>query len=153
MSTESIKTNHITRKKPRPRQAKVTPKQNAIITLKNQNPALSDNKIATLAGTDPSYTIEVLKRYGLSSTCINDFKKNRAEILAGLQHRLISSITQDDIQKAPVGSRILAACQIYDKERLELGKTTNNTAVIHDTVARIKEMRDKINLFDEGEDE
>jgi hypothetical protein len=61
---------------------------------------------------------------------VNEFRDHRAEVLAGLQHRIIQSITSADIKKAPMGSRVLAAAQLYDKERLETGKTTSNLAVV-----------------------
>jgi hypothetical protein len=34
---------------------------------------------------------------------------------------LIASVTDEDIQKAPVGSRILAVCQLADKEAAARG--------------------------------
>jgi hypothetical protein len=103
---------------------------NKIIELKETNPALTVREIATLTNCDHSNVVRVLQRYGIVAQEVNEFKDHRAEVLAGLQHRLIQSITSEDIKKAPLGSRILAAAQLYDKERLETGKSTGNLAMI-----------------------
>jgi hypothetical protein len=110
----------------RPRSARA----NKIIELKETNPALTVREIATLTNCDHSNVVRVLQRYGIVAQEVNEFKDHRAEVLAGLQHRLIQSITSEDIKKAPLGSRILAAAQLYDKERLEVGKTTSNIAQV-----------------------
>ena len=110
----------------RPRSARA----NKIIELKETNPALTVREIATLTNCDHSNVVRVLQRYGIVAKEVKEFKDHRAEVLAGLQHKLIQSITADDIKKAPLGSRILAAAQLYDKERLETGKSTGNLAVI-----------------------
>jgi hypothetical protein len=45
-------------------------------------------------------------------------------VLAGLQDRLLSSITDEDIKRASLLQRITAMGVIYDKERIELGLVT-----------------------------
>lgn len=148
MTAESIKPNTITKttkRKPR------TPKTELIIKTAQEHPDLTTRQIGAIADCSHVNVITTLKRYGIDHNQLAAYKSNRADIFAGLQHRLISSITDEDLQKAPMGSRILAACQIYDKERIETGKSTNNIAVLHDTVSKVKEMQDKISLFDEGE--
>jgi hypothetical protein len=107
-----------------------SPRRKKIIELKKQNPALSTSEIGKLVDCSHVNVIHVLRRYGLAKQEVNEYKDNRADILAGLQHRLIQSITTEDIKKAPLGSRVLAAAQLYDKERLEVGKTTSNIAQV-----------------------
>ena len=121
MTAESVKRNKLT---------KVTPKQKHIINLHNQYPNASGREIARLANADPSYTLDILQRYGLIEQVTSDYKVHRADILAGLQHRLISSITHEDIKKAPLGSRILAAAQLYDKERIERGLSNGDQPIM-----------------------
>jgi hypothetical protein len=136
MTAESLKKKQIT-KSPKnllPRTARA----NKIIELKQDNPALTTREIATLTECDHSNVVRVLQRYGIVQEEVNEYKNKRADILAGLQHRLLSSITDADVQKAPLGSRVLAACQIYDKERLERGQSTENIAQIHGDIAKIK---------------
>lgn len=150
MTAESIKQKPITKtttKRPR------TPKAELIIKTAQDHPDLTTREIGAIADCSHVNVITTLKRYGINHNNLQRYKTNRADILAGLQERLLSSITLEDIQKAPLGSRVLAACQIYDKERLELNKSTSNSAIIHDSVERINQLRDKINLFDEGESE
>jgi hypothetical protein len=116
----------------------LTPKQEDIIATVNHHPSLSTREVATLCKTDHSYVVQVMQRYNIQHNKIQDYKSNRVDILAGVQHRLISSITDEDIKKAPLGSRILAACQLYDKERLESGLSTGNLAVIHADIAALR---------------
>jgi hypothetical protein len=106
--------------------------------VKQEHPELSTREIAALADTDHTHVIKTLQRYGIERTHVEDYKGNRADVLAGLQHRLITSITDADIQKAPMGSRVLAAAQLYDKERLERGQSTSNQATIHADIAALK---------------
>lgn len=109
---------------------KTTAKQQHIIEVKTQNPTLTVRQIAKICDTGHSHVVQTLQRYNISQAEVEDFKANRADILAGLQHRLIKSVTEEDIKKAPLGSRVLAAAQLYDKERLEVGKTTSNIAQV-----------------------
>jgi hypothetical protein len=138
MTAEKIKPYHLTRKKP------PTQKQADIIHLKKQNPRATATAIAKLAGADISYTIQVMQRYGLIAQNVNDYKQHRADILAGLQNRLLESITPEDIQKAPVGSRVLAVAQLYDKERLERNQSTANISTAHGITPEMQELYDKI---------
>jgi hypothetical protein len=60
-----------------------------------------------------------------------DYKKNRADILADMGRRLLAGVTPEKIEKARVGELILAHAQISDKERLERGQATQNVAHIN----------------------
>jgi predicted transcriptional regulator len=110
----------------RPRSARA----NKIIELKETNPALTVREIATLTNCDHSNVVRVLQRYGIVAQEVNEFKDHRAEVLAGLQHRLIQSITSEDIKKAPLGTRVLAAAQLYDKERIERGLSNGDQPIM-----------------------
>ena len=57
------------------------------------------------------------------------WQDHRADILAHLQLKLLSFIDNEKLKKTPVGSLILAMCQLYDKERLERGQSTANHAI------------------------
>jgi len=50
------------------------------------------------------------------------FKDKRADILALMQQKMLYSLTDKDIKRMPGGSRVLAMCQLYDKERIERGQ-------------------------------
>jgi len=127
MTAESVKKKQLTTPRP-PRPP--TELQQKIISTKQAHPSLNKNQIAAVAGCDHAHVHRTLKAYGIIKEKVDSYISNRAMILAGVQHRLLSSITSADIKKTPVGSRILAAAQLYDKERLETGKTTGNLAVV-----------------------
>jgi len=102
-------------------------KMAVILQTKHDHPDLTTREIAAIAETDHSHVIKTLQRYKIPTTHLDQYKTHRADILAGLQHRFITSVTDTEIKKTPVGTRILAACQLYDKERIERGLSDNNT--------------------------
>ena len=115
-----------------------TPKQEKIIEIKQAHPDLTTREIAAVAETDHSYVVQVLQRYNIEQKSLEEYKKNRADIFAGFQDRILKSITDEDLKKAPFGSRILAMAQIYDKERLERGQSTDNVNLL---VAGLKDLQ------------
>jgi hypothetical protein len=108
-------------------QALSQPDINEIINLSQQNPNLSQSQIAKLHSKDieRSTVSKVLKRYNIVKVEVDEYKQHKADILAGLQHKLAESITSEDIKKAPLGSKVLAIAQLIDKERLERGQATS----------------------------
>ncbi len=120
-------------KKTEQKQAKYKPPtelQQKIIETHQAHPTLNKSDIAAVVGCDHAHVVRTLQTYGMVKDRVDDYIGNRAIVLAGLQERIIKSITDEDIKKAPVGSRILAVAQLYDKERLETGKSTGNLAVV-----------------------
>ena len=59
------------------------------------------------------------------------WKQNRAEMLADKQRIILDTIDDETIKKASLVQRTTAACQLYDKERLERDLSTNNVSVMH----------------------
>ncbi len=108
-----------------------------LITLKKTGK--SYREIAEIVGGNKD-VIHRQIRHLLPTETTEEFKKNRADILAQLQCKILSSIDDADIKKAPFGSRILAMAQIYDKERLERGQSTDNVGVL---VAGIKDLQSR----------
>ncbi len=113
-------------------------KQQLILQTKMEHPDLNTIEIAAIASTDHSHVVKTLQRYGADYGAVKDFKQHRAEIFAGISHRLASSITQQDIEKTPLGSRIMAMGILYDKERLESGLSTANMATLHGDIAALR---------------
>jgi hypothetical protein len=128
MTAEKIKKNQLTKpnKPGRPK----NPRTALIVKTATEHPDLTTREIGAIANCSHVNVVETLKRYGINKQDVDNYKTHRADIIAGLQHRLLKSVTDEDIKKAPLGSRILAAAQLYDKERLETGKTTGNLAMI-----------------------
>ena len=106
---------------PQKRTRRPTPKQELILKTKQEHPDLNTVQTAALCDTDHSHVVKTLQRYGIERKALNEYKDHRADVFAGLGMRLLSSVTDADIKKAPMGTRVLAAAQLYDKEQLERG--------------------------------
>jgi len=87
---------------------------------------LSYPQIGKLLGCSHINVLNRLRGYDIQHEDVKGYVDNRADVLADMQWKLLSSITPDDIKKTPTGSRILAVAQLYDKERLERGLSTQN---------------------------
>lgn len=107
--------------------------------LKKQEMGLTIPEIAKAFDVGTATINRALRDYRAATHAVTDFKAVRGNILADLQRKILSSITDLDIKKAPVGSRILAFCQLYDKERLENDLSTANIATLHDDIAALKD--------------
>jgi predicted DNA-binding protein YlxM (UPF0122 family) len=132
MSAEKIKSKQIT--KPRKQRGTVDTSKALSLRLENN---LSYQQIADIQGVSKQAIHAALKEL-LPTEETNVYKNQRADILANLQTKIIKSIDDADIKKAPFGSRILAMAQLIDKERLERGQSTENIAQIHGDIAKIK---------------
>lgn len=87
---------------------------------------LKHREIAQLTGLERSTVTKALSAYAIEQQGLEGYKDARAEIFAGLQHRFLVSITNEEIQKMAPRDRVLSAGILYDKERLERGLSTNN---------------------------
>jgi hypothetical protein len=153
MTAESIKKKQITQQ---PRTKHPTELQQKIIEINQSHPTLNKNEIAAVAGCDHAHVVRTLQTYGLIKKDVDSYISNRAAIFAGMQHRLLSSITEADIKKTPVGSRVLAAAQLYDKERIERGLSNNDQpimVIIRDRQQPAKVEGDVIDVTPEARDE
>lgn len=108
---------------------KLTTKQSKILSVKNEHPSLTVREIAALAGTSHPHVVQTLRQFGVSQKNLQNYKGNRADVFAAVQYRLLHGLTNEGIKKTPIGSRILAACQLYTNERLERGQSTSNQSV------------------------
>jgi hypothetical protein len=105
-------------------------KAQLIRDIKDRHPELSNVQIGKLTDTTAANVCMVLQRYGIVHQEIQDYKSNRADILAGLQHRILTSISEDDLKKAPIQVKLMGYGILYDKERLERGQSTHNLSSI-----------------------
>lgn len=67
-----------------------------------------------------------------------EYKRKRHDIFAELQRKLLFSIVDDDITKTPAIQRITGAAILYDKERLETGKSSSNVNLIVERIMQEK---------------
>jgi hypothetical protein len=107
-----------------------TPRQVAIIATASQHPDLSERKIAAITGTDPAQVHRTLKAFGITTELTDDYVNHRAKIYQGLQAKIISSISAEDIAKAGLRDKCVAMGIIHDHERIELGQSTDKQPVL-----------------------
>jgi predicted DNA-binding protein YlxM (UPF0122 family) len=115
-------------------------KAEAILTLAATTPA-TPMEIADTVNTSRQLVHQTLKRYGLDPNETKSYKEHRADILAGMQAKLLNNLDDERIKKAPLGTLVLAACQLYDKERLERDLSTSNTASVFADIAELKGLK------------
>ncbi len=122
-----------------------TGKAPAIRRMKLRYPELSEAQIAKRVGCDPANVHRVLKRFlgdDISQDDHQVFQDRKAEIYDRIQHRMLGSITDDDIAKAPLLPRVTAAAILEDKARVIRGQATQiNVTHLLDAVAMAKEIQ------------
>ena len=114
-------------------------KAEAILTLAATTPA-TPMEIAETVNTSRQLVHQVLNRYGIDPNHARDYKEHRADILAGLQSKILNCIDDEKLKKAPAGTLTLMACQLYDKERLERDLSTSNVASVMADVAALRKL-------------
>ena len=72
----------------------------------------------------------LLKRHGIDSEALTEYKEHRADLLAGIQRTILGHMDEDRLKKASAKDLTVAYGILYDKERLERGLSTQNTAVL-----------------------
>jgi hypothetical protein len=101
----------------------------------------TDTLIA-IKSTGKSYR-EMAKITGISKDVINrkikhllpidatqQYINTRADILAEMQRKLLLQCDTERLKKMPAASAILAACQLYDKERIERGLSNGDQPIM-----------------------
>jgi len=117
------------------------PTAKAILTLTTTTPA-TPTEIAESVDTSLSNVCHTLKRYGIEPNKAESYKKHRADIIAGMQEKILSKVNIEaikiegpkELQQALTGWGIL-----YDKERLERDQSTANVYQVVDAIQRIKQ--------------
>jgi molybdopterin converting factor small subunit len=107
--------------------------------LKQKEAGLSSVEIADHFKVSVSVVNRALRDYNKAFRQVTAFKTFRGSILADLQRRILTSISDLDIKKANLGTKIHALCQLYEKERLENDLSTANIATLHDDIAALKD--------------
>ena len=110
-----------------------------MLKLKLDHPNLSYEKIGKLLGCTKANVIQRLRPYKDEIESLPAFKKNRGDILAIVQNKLLNSISLDDIKGASLLQKVTAMGVLYDKERLETGQSTSNTSVLSHVVQGLHE--------------
>ena len=70
---------------------------------------------------------------------LREYQENKADIFDALQKRIMSSITEADIAKAPLMARVTAGAILEDKARVIRGQATGiNVTVLMDAIDAIR---------------
>ncbi len=92
----------------------------AILTLAALTPA-TPGEIAETVKTSRQMVHQVFERYGIKPNHAKSYKEHRADILAGLQEKILATIDEEEIKKATVLQKVTSAGILYDKEQIERG--------------------------------
>jgi len=119
--------------KPESLRKRNAPKNTPVAKLLEQkalNPSLSIRKLAKINNLSQQAVSQMFKRYGVNENYLESFKEHRADILAGIQETVASTLTEADIKDASVRDRTILLGTLYDKERLERGQSTSNSHIL-----------------------
>jgi hypothetical protein len=70
-------------------------------------------------------------------------------VFAGLQERILKSITDEAIKKTPAIQLVTAASILYDKERLERGESTSKVSVLVGAIKELQQARQGQDINDD----
>jgi len=101
-----------------------------IIEYAEREPPLSYSEIAAIVGCSRENVFQRLQSVGYTRLNRKNYEKNRTFTFQFLQSKLLNSINDDDIKGINPLQRVVAAGILYDKERLESGKSTQNINVV-----------------------
>lgn len=116
----------------------------AIIGLKEQN--ISHAEIARILRCSPKTIYNQLKDIDITRQYI----KTRSLVFSYLQRQIIQYITPAKLEKANLQQLTWALGVLYDKERLEMGLSTQNIAYAdmiaaqRSDLAKLKELKEKV---------
>ena len=91
-----------------------------LITLRKKK--IPVNAIARICKCTPQNIRKRLAGKLQDIRMIDEYKNNRADILAYQQRRILKSISDDDINKAKLVEKTTSYGILFDKEKIELGK-------------------------------
>jgi len=108
-----------------------------ILSLKKQG--LSHAKIGKELGCSSVNITKRLQVHKRKQQELTEYRENRADIIASVGKRVLDSITDKEIKKAPFGTKATVYGILFDKERLERGESTENIAHIHKVAKGIRD--------------
>lgn len=117
----------VTHPEKRPKNTDIT----KVLDQVKRNPQLTMEEIGKINGVSHVAIVNLFKRHGIERKRIEEYKSNRADFMAGLQEKVLASITASDLEKASLRDKVISAGVLFDKERLERGQSTVNLASIY----------------------
>lgn len=136
IEAEIIPPDHITGivDPPHPKTAKNTP-FDTIVKLKEKHPNITAKNLGKLVGISPQAVLQMFVRHGVDFKsgqvlAVEEYKVNRADILAVKQIECLNALSGDKLKKAGAKDLAMVYGIMYDKERLERGQSTVNLAAV-----------------------
>ena len=126
--SETVQTATIPKRRGRPSRKETAALKQEVIKYARAEPLASQREIAAAVGVNRATVAGVLAKYHINKEELDSYKENQADIMVGLQHRIAKSITDEDIKKAGLQSRLTAFGIIFDKFRIQTGQSTANIA-------------------------
>ena len=106
------------------------------IKLRTEN-GLTYDEIGQMFGVTGSTIHQTFARAGLTDLeGLQDFKSQRADVFAVHQRRVLDCLSEEKLQAASVRELAILFGTLYDKERLERGKSTQNTSVFQHVISQ-----------------
>lgn len=111
---------------------------------------LTQEEIAAVCGVSRSTVSDHLRRFSSFTDLrqgVEEFRQWRADIFAGLQAKLLAAISgklDDDKELAKLSPYAMTGMMalIYDKERLETGKSSSNVAILSGIINKSEDSGD-----------
>ena len=97
-----------------------------IIELRKRH--LSCSEIAKLLGCSKANIVQRIRKISNEIELTNHYINNRSTVFAFHQRKIMESITEADRKKAGLRDKVISVGVLFDKERLEEGKSTQNIA-------------------------
>lgn len=100
--------------------------------VKEDGGVLTHGEIADEMGVSRVGITRALQRIPpeiLSGRTVEEYRQNRAKMFAGMQRMIIQNITPEKLKTASLAQLGTLFGIFYDKERLEKGQSTENTAI------------------------
>jgi hypothetical protein len=98
--------------------------------IEYKSKGLSNADIAKIVGIDQSGVSRRIKSIAEDIDNTKLFQKHRSSYFAFKSREILQAITSADILKAGLRDKVVAASILFDKERLESGKSTQNIAYL-----------------------
>jgi hypothetical protein len=99
-----------------------------LLQIAKDNPDKTMKEMAEMVGCHAITLVKTLKKHGYSSEDLQSFKKDRADILAIFQAKLLDSLSDEDMDEIHPLSRVKMLEVFHRIERLERGESTENVS-------------------------
>ena len=109
--------------------------------IKLREQGLSYSQCAAVLGCSKGAVVIRMQGQNVEVEEAEQFKSHEADHLNALRYRIVKNISDEEIEKAPLGTKAMVYGILFDKNRLLEGLSTANHAIIHADVLAIKALQ------------